>query len=392
MANFKSKLQGDILIAIFYFFVYAGAASFLAFYNPFIEDVLHFNGVQIGIINGIFQGMMLIAVVAWGVLSDKKGLRFSLVISLLVTAVLVFFLQYFHQFGYLVIYMFLFAFFYHPNPPLIDTLAINHARHFSSPAFGKYRLWGSLGWGTATLLVGTLIADANIVLIFYASAIAFFILFILVTSYVKTDPDRVKGSLINFRDFKIIFANRKLAFFFIIIFLYGISITPLNYYINLYFKDIGASNTLVGYAFTVQAFTEIPFFFYADRIVVKFGARNAILVTIAVTIVRMILYSMASDPLWALPLGALHGFTLSIFLVAVVNFVHELVPPHWRATAQSLIWAFHFGAGVTVGNVLIGFWKDTTSMRDIMFWMSMAVIVVGFLFFLFFHRLKNQKT
>ncbi|MFW5760724.1 MAG: hypothetical protein ACOCXH_07090, partial [Cyclobacteriaceae bacterium] len=62
-----------------------------------------------------------------------------------------------------------------------------------------------------------------------------------------------------------------------------------------------------------------------------------------------------------------------------------------RATAQSLIWAFHFGAGVTVGNVLIGFWKDTTSMRDIMFWMSMAVIVVGFLFFIFFHRLKKQN-
>lgn len=391
MANFKSKLQGDVLIALFYFFVYSGAAAYLAFYNPFIEDVLKFNGAQIGIINGIFQGMMLLAVVAWGVLSDKKGLRFSLTISLLATAILVFFLQYFHQFGYLIIYMFLFAFFYHPNPPLIDTLAINHARNFKSPAFGKYRLWGSLGWGTATLVIGALIADTNIVMIFYASALGFLTLFILVSVFVQTDPDRVKGSLINFKDFKIIFANRKLAFFFIIIFLYGISITPLNYYINLYFKDIGASNSMVGYAFSVQAFTEIPFFFYADRIVQRFGARNAILVTIAVTIVRMILYSMISDPLLALPLGALHGFTLSIFLVAVVNFVHELVPPHWRATAQSLIWAFHFGAGVTVGNVLIGFWKDTTSMRDIMFWMSMAVIFMAVLFYVFFQRLRKSN-
>jgi len=391
MANFKTKLQGDILIAVFYFFVYAGAASYLAFYNPFIEDELNFNGVQIGIINGIYQGIMLVAVVTWGILADKKGLRFSLVISLISTAILVFFLQYFHQFNYLVLYMFLFAFFYHPNPPLIDTLAINHARNYESSAFGKYRLWGSLGWGTATLVVGSLISEAHISLIFYASAIAFFILFILVATFVKTDPDRVKGSLINLKDFKVIFANRRLALFFLIIFVYGISITPLNYYINLYFKDIGASNTVVGYAFTVQAFTEIPFFFYADKIVKRFGARNAILVTIAVTVVRMILYSMASDPLLALPLGALHGFTLSIFLVAVVNYVHELVPAHWRATAQSLIWAFHFGAGVTVGNVLIGFLKDTTSMRDIMFWMAMAVVVVGFFFFLFFQKDKRNK-
>ena len=71
-------------------------------------------------------------------------------------------------------------------------------------------------------------------------------------------------------------------------------------------------------------------------------------------------------PGMAVLLALTHGITFSMFLVVIVEFVQNRLSPHLRATGQSLIWAFYFGAGLGIGNILIGWLKDLTGMQDVM--------------------------
>lgn len=391
MGLFTNFKQGNIIISTFYFLMYGGAACFLAFYNIYLEEQ-GFSGIKIGTIMAVFQAVLVFAVVFWGILADKRGIKKIVILASGFTAVLVILLPFINQFVLLILFMMVFAFFYHPTPSLIDTISIHHIKQYEAGSFGKYRLWGSVGWGTASLIIGILVSYFDIALIFPATAVFLGLIILLTSLYVKNDRKRDSENLVSLKSFKAVFTNIRLSLFFIIIFFYGVSKAPLTYFINLYFKEIGASNSLVGIAFTVQAFCELPFFFYADKLVRKFGPKKVIIFTILFTTVRLFLYSRIMNPYLAIPLGAGHGITLGLFIVASTHYVQNLVPLHWRATAQSLIWGFHFGAGVTVGNLLIGYLKDKITMVGVMFWESVATFAVLLIMSVYFLQTSDKRV
>jgi len=49
-----------------------------------------------------------------------------------------------------------------------------------------------------------------------------------------------------------------------------------------------------------------------------------------------------------------------------VEYVQDRTPAHLRTTGQALIWAFHFGAGLTLGNISLGFLRDLVGMNGAM--------------------------
>ena len=390
MDIFHSQKEGNLIIAFIYFLVYAGSASFLAFYNLFLEEN-GFSGFRIGTIMALFQAVLVFSVIFWGYLADKNGLKKAILLSITTTIILIYLLKFVTGYFFLLLFIPVFAFFYHPNPTLIDTIAVHHSRNYPGKGFGQFRMWGSLGWGSATLLLGFLMTTMDLSIIFPVGAFIFAVIMILIALKTKNEVPEEVQNLVNLKDFKKVFANRHLSIFFILLFLYGISKAPLTYFINLYLKEIGASNSLIGFAFTVQAFCELPFFFFADKLVEKFGAKKVILFSILFTVLRLFLYSIISNPYIAIPLGAGHGITLGLFIVAVTQYVHKIVPVQWRATAQSMIWGFHFGAGITVGNLLIGYLKDQISMKGVMLWESIATAVVFVIITIYFYQTSKRK-
>jgi PPP family 3-phenylpropionic acid transporter len=162
-------------------------------------------------------------------------------------------------------------------------------------------------------------------------------------------PKPVIGrGMVNFSSFRVFFKNKPLFLFLIIMFFYGIAVAPLHQFINLYYRDIGANSSLIGTAFFIQAAFEIPFFLIGIKLVRKIGAEKVIVLSMVISLIRLILYGFINVPERALIVGALHGFTISFFLVGVVDYVQNVTPSHLRTTGQALIWAFHFGGGLTL--------------------------------------------
>ena len=130
-----------------------------------------------------------------------------------------------------------------------------------------------------------------------------------------------------------------------------------NFY-SLYMKGNGASATLVGYGLSLQGLCELPFFYFSARIMLRFGTRMTLILTVLVLSLRLLLYAFVSKPEMAIPIELLHGISWSLFWVASVEYVGKLVDAKWMATGQSLLYAAYYGLGAIAGNYWTGFLSD----------------------------------
>ncbi len=298
--------------------------TWLAFLNLYLENK-GLSGTQIGIIGGIYQAAIFIFVPLLGMLGDKYGIKKLATFATIGSTTLLFFYQFIDQYILLIIYTLILASFIQPIGSLFDSLAITFVRNEKRSSFGQLRVWGSIGWAISTYLVGLLLANFNINLVFtFASVISVFMLIVLLLY--KNDVPEIATHHVKLSKYKFIFQNKPLIIFYLILVVYGIAVAPIYLFINLYLRELGAGYDIVGIVFSVQALSEIPFFFYGYRFVKKYGPEVSIIISLVVTALRMGLYSSITDPVYAIYIGLGQGFSFSLLLVAIVEYVHDIIP------------------------------------------------------------------
>ena len=373
-----------LIIANIYFFFYLAMSLWLPFFNIYLLDS-GYTGAQIGMITGVYQAMLFFVVPIWGVIADRFGNRLTLHIALFGALILLWFLSSVPTYTFLMIYMIGFAFIQHPIGTLIDSLAVTYVRSSRRLSFGHLRVWGSLSWAIGTVIMGRVLLSQDTAIIFRIAPILYGVTWMMVWFYSKPEGAQRIRIAFNLSELKAIFANRRIVFFLILLSLLGIGLSPLYIFINLYYRDIGASNQLIGLGFSLIALSEVPIFFLGGRFVKRFGAQKVFLFAVFVAVVRLALFNIISNPVLAVFMGLAQGLTYSLFWIVVVEIMHDLVPPQWRATAQSLIWAFHIGIGITVGNIVIGWLSDFTAMQQVMLMASVFTLLV-FIGIVFYFR------
>lgn len=377
-------------IKTIFLLLYMGFATWRVFYNVFLEEN-QFTGAQIGVINALFQSTIFLIVPLWGFIADKQGIRLTLGWVCFVTAIVILFLGKIQAFGFVLFYILLLSVFHHPLGPLTDALAVQFSKTTNLYNYGKLRFWGSFGWAIASILGGFLFIHIAVDYIFPVSA--FF--FLSVIFFLKIPRKRKTIYKSNFQpfDLRYLLRNKQLFIFIIILIIYGLTCAPIYSYINLYFTELQASNRIIGFAYAIQAFSELPFFIIGERLMRRFGSRRIIIISLIVMVIRMFLYGLFPSVPLGLLLGILQGITLSFFLVGVVEYIHNLLPAGRFAIAQSIIWGFYFGMGQTIGNLIIGYLKDITGMVNVMWIFGIltfsVLIAIVIHFYLSSERIKT---
>ena len=121
-------------------------------------------------------------------------------------------------------------------------------------------------------------------------------------------------------------------------------------------------------------------------IVKRIGAERMILLSMTVSLLRMVLYGLISQPEVAIFFSVLHCITIAFFLLGVVEYVQARTPDHLQTTGQALIWAFHYGAGVMFGNLLVGYLRDAVGMLKAMHIHALLALLILILTVLFFRK------
>jgi len=368
-------------LPVFYLLLLGAFAGWQAFFNIHL-DQNGFSSPQIGILNAVFISTSALVVPFWGMFADRHGN--NRVFFLLTTAcsVLVLLIGRTEGFAWMLLFIALISLVHQPAGAVVDGMTMGFVRAHPRFSFGQFRLWSSAGYALASLAAGYLVRNSTLV-IFYFSAVLFLLLsvFNLLTLPRKPVTNR---NLVTFKSLGVFFRKRQTAYFLVIILVYGIAISPIMQFINLYYSDIGASSSFIGVVFFVQALPEIPAFLVAAKLVKRLGAERIILMSMAASTLRMFYYGMVNTPELAIIGSALHCITIAFFLVGVVEYIQQRTPDHLRTTGQALMWAFHLGAGVSLGNLLLGYLREGMGMQHAMLVHgALALLMLG-LSYLFF--------
>ncbi len=373
------------------FFAYASGATWYPVFNVYLRQV-GLSGTQIGLISAVIPAIMLLGQPLWGMFADRWGRRKTLLITMLMTSLLGLGFLYNGGFTYFFIWMIPFALFYNPFGPLIDSLSLDYVERTPKMSYGLMRLWGSIGWAIMTIGVGYYIADGSYKPIFPIASALMFIGFLI--GWFGPARKGSSGLELDFKNLKPALKNWKLIFYLFAVFALAVGTFPVWTFYSVFLSDLGASSALIGFAFGLDAIMEIPFYFVSGFFLRKFGAGRLLIISFSAFALRLYLYSISTTAQMAVAVELLQGFSWALFVVGAVGYVNEIIPPEWRATGQSLFWAFHFGAGAIIGNSLAGYLYDHISLHLVFRWMAFVILAttIASLFVFGRHKSKSVET
>lgn len=382
-------MREEYKLPVFYFLVLGAFAGWQSYYNLHLDGI-GFSSMQIGILNAVFIATSALVVPFWGMLADKYGGNRILLLLSMVCAVMVFLIGETFKFHWMLMLIAVVSVFHQPAGAVVDGLTVGFVRRNPRYSYGQFRLWTSVGYASISLIVGYL-ARHGTDIIFKVSAGLFLLLslFNLLTMPAKPVTGR---SLVSLRSFGVFFRNYQMLFFLMLIFLLGIAVAPLMQFINLYYNDIGASASFIGWVFFLQAIPEIPAYIIGTRIVKRIGAEKMILLSMVISLLRLIMYGFITVPEIAIFFSVFHCITVAFFLLGVVEYIQRRTPDHLQSTGQALIWAFHYGAGISVGNIVLGYLRDATGMLKAMHIHALLALVILILTVLFFNATKEKSN
>ncbi len=306
-------------------------------------------------------------------------------------------------FPILLAYMILFM----PTLALVNSISFNQMKD-PAKEFSVIRVWGTIGWIAAGLLISYFAWDSQEGLkegllrnTWLMAAIVSLILGFFSFTLPQTPPqaksaDKIKLSEILGLDALALLKHRNFAIFFISSILICI---PLAFYyqnVSPFLTEIGVENSTgkiaLGQVSEVIFMLALPLFF------TRFGIKKTLVLAMLAWALRYLFFAFgnADEGVWMLLVGILlHGICYDFFFVSGQIYTDSHAGAKFKSSAQGLITLATYGIGM-----LIGFWAaglisnhflDSTGNHD---WKSIWLIPSGIsvlVLLLFIALFKKEK-
>ena len=240
---------------------------------------------------------------------------------------------------------------YMPTLGLGNTIAFTHIP--SADKFPLIRVWGTIGWIVAGLLIGGTGWDGQF-MIFWLGAISSLVLGVY-CFFLPNTPPPLKGKPMDFRSVFMVDAFKLLADknFFVFAICSTLVCIPLAFYYGSTSQFLGqAGFAAAGATMTIGQMSEIIFMLLIPFFFRKLGVKVMILIGMACWVARYILFSYGApnQTTWMLLLAvALHGICYDFFFVTGFMYTDEKAPKEIRGQAQALLVFLTQGVGMFFG-------------------------------------------
>ncbi|MBM3431952.1 MAG: MFS transporter [Bacteroidetes bacterium] len=301
----------------------------------------------------------------------------------------------------LLIYMIL----YMPTLALVNAIALRQVSD-AEKEFSGIRMWGTIGWIAAGLIIGWMAWEANPgslgitfrVAAVVAAAFGIFSFFLPNTPPPKAGQ-QVSLSEVLGLDALGILRDRNYLIFFVASILICI---PLAFYYgqaNLFLNEAGMQQAAA--KMTLGQVAETIFLFLMPWFFTRFGTKQMILFGMLAWILRYALfaYGDAGANLWMLYGGiVLHGICYDFFFVTGQIYTDQVAGPRVRSSAQGLITLATYGIGMYIGFYLAGLYVDKYKIGEkghdwSTIWLYPCLFAAGVaLLFLIAFRNSQKKT
>jgi nucleoside transporter len=352
MTTMKARLA---LMMFLQFFIWG---AWYVTLGTWLSSSLHFSDQQIGWAYGTTAIGAIVSPFFVGLVADRVFAAQRLLGGLhALGAALLVYASTQSSFPTLYAVVLLYALSYMPTLALTASLAMRQMTD-TKQEFGMIRVFGTIGWIVAGLVVGAMGLEATAVPMRLAAGAS-----LLMSMYCFTLPDT--PPLARGTDFKLhhviplesirLLRGRSMAVFALASLLICI---PLQFYYaftNLYLNEIGISNAAGkmtgGQMSEVLCMLLIPWFFR------RLGVKWMLAVGMLAWVVRYVAFAYGNGDalMWMLWLGIiLHGICFDFFFVVGQIYIDREAPPTLRAATQGLITFITYGVGMFIGAWLSG--------------------------------------
>lgn len=318
-------------------------------------------------------------------------------------------------------------FFSAPAVTIVDTVTLQYLGK-ARDRYGLQRMWGSLGWGLAMLLVGIWIDHTHITVAIEGTGcavpdyrlhnyqLAFIVFGVLMAvalivatqfyfenggEYQQEVPEVVEDSANTEREsvasdqspsnpdttqefhysdlLKLLCSVRYSSVLFVAWFMgfgYGFVFSFLYWHL----EDLGGTTTLFGVCSVLSHISELAAYFTSHKFIELVGHIRVLYIGLACNTARYLYISYLENAWIVLPMEILQGVTHASVWAACISFLSAAVPPALRTSAQGILQGLHLGlgrgCGAMVGGVFVNYFGAAETFRGI----GMASLVILLIF------------
>jgi MFS transporter, PPP family, 3-phenylpropionic acid transporter len=354
----------------FYFFYFAAIATLLPYLVLYYGE-LGLAGRQIGVLTALPPLITLVSAPLWtGVADSTHRHRLVLSLSLLSCILAMLAVSTVSTYWVLLPLVVLFAFAIAPAGSLADTATMTMLAD-EKEMYGRVRVGGTFGWGISSFIAGMVIEQTGLHSSFYMFAILMFITLLVGLRLVFP---RVATKVSVRHGIRSLLGKPRWVLFLSLAFVAGIGLAVVNTYLFYYMGELGSSKTLMGIGMVIATLSEIPVLFFSNRLIKRFKAYGLLVIGLAVTGLRLLLFAAVDLPIGIVFVQLLQGLTFPIIWVAGVTYANEHAPVGMNATAQGVFGSVLMGFGAATGNFFGGLLIDAYGSRFMYLFFGILVI------------------
>lgn len=337
-------------LAAWYFAYFAFIGAFMPYFGLYFQSV-GLDAGHIAALMSVGQVVRLLAPTAWGWLADRHGRRgriIAVTTAVSVASFLLFFLT--TDFVGLLLSMLLLHVFWSASLPLMEALTLDHLGAHPE-RYGRIRLWGSVGFILAVLVIGNMLDRLPI-----SALLSIMLILLLATLAVSIRlPEAAELPLRPPLPLRETLRQRRALVLFAAGFFMTAAHNILYIFYSIHLVEHGYDKTLTGMLWSLGVIAEIGVFMLMPRIALRAGLRTILLVCLAVAAVRFVLIGWGVASLLVLLLAQLmHGITFGAHHAASVSALNRWFPPGQQSRVQALYGSVSHGAGGILGAVVAG--------------------------------------
>lgn len=317
-------------VSFCHLFAWSSAMSFFAIW---LGQSLDIGSSKVGILYSCNAVAALCLQPLFGYISDKIGLKKTLIFAILGVVVLLgpFFI---YVYGPLLVSNFMLGailgglylgFVFNAGYGAIDSYLDKVSRKYGFE-YGRSRMWGSIGWAVATYTTGIFMnVNPNLAFLAASCSAIVAICFLAFAKIEMSAEETKKAASVKITDCLSLVHNRD--FVFMIFFMIGVGCLydvydqQFGVYFVSQFPTQEEGNHWFGQLGAIQTGFEGLFLFIAPWIANKLGAKWTLILAGTIMAVRIIGSSFEWGPLWIGCMKCIHSFEKPLFLVAQFKYI-----------------------------------------------------------------------
>ncbi|GMF46894.1 unnamed protein product [Phytophthora fragariaefolia] len=382
-------------IKLMYALTNAGSSSISSFLTVYYQHTAGFSKTQIGILQTLPNFSSVVAPPVWGAAADYLQDQRRIHVLCIITGTLFYFgIQFFSwSYGWTAFMVVMARFQRCPSGSLLDHAVLDVLEKVGGE-YGKQRLFGAVGWGIGAYATGLIVTMGGIHWSFWTQLVLWYsslavlqrIPSVKYEDIKRVEHDGLRGT--EMRSFvesaKLLTQELDVLALLGVVFLMGLMYGVIASFLTLNLYNLsGGDPRIVGVAIMCQTSSELPAFFYADRVIKKIGTVNVLLLSVLGYAFRITYYSTMTNPWSAIPFEFLHGVTFGLAWAACTQYIYSASPRGCASTAMGVLNAVQNGLARAMGTLVGGYFYELYGPRTmwVVTGLGVPLSLIGLWFF-----------